>query len=98
MKETLTLLERCQRDIWDNRLKKHDGTKIVISLSQEELTEAIANTLKQAAEAFIQIAKDARDEHNVARHGDSFYDAYDRVIDALTDAQKVLLGEYNENV
>jgi len=62
---------------------------------EARLNEAIANTLKQAAEEMLRVAKDARDEHNVARHGDSFYDAYDRVIDALTDAQR-LLGEDND--
>ncbi len=89
--ETLTLLERCQREAREEiSLSIQDGT-----LSPEKVDEIIANTLKQAAEALEGMKYDYdRNLEGYNYYSDPTY-AHNQ---ALTDAQKILLGENNENV
>jgi len=91
MKETL--LQRCQQLAHETYCK--DQGVLPIGLNAERmpwLDEAIANTLKQAAEEVGSIPERSNEDfeneplHPVA----SFNTGYNS---ALTDAQKVLLGE-----
>jgi hypothetical protein len=55
----------------------------------EELDTLISTTAHAVHEAtvaeVVRIIRDVRDEHNVARHGENYEDAYYRVLTALTD-------------
>ena len=92
MKETLTLLEQCQREFDKNfemknfalYSKKHD-----IPATTTEIKYLLADTLKEAAEALegMKILELCEDKDT---------DLYEREVgynQALTDAQKLLLGE-----
>jgi len=96
MKETLTLLERCQREHQDATYRVLSDLQIGKASLQDAfdvIDTLAANTLKQAAEALegrkatIHPIDDAHIFYNK-----QMWNA------ALTDAQKMLTGEYNENV
>ena len=87
MKETLTLLERCQREAYEEWNKLAGG-----NLSVPEILDTLtANTLKQAAESLtdgVMLGSDGT--------RNCYFIPMER-IDALTDAQR-LLGEDNETM
>ncbi len=94
-KETLTLLERCQREAREKFAYHIKGEKVNLPLIYvEDLDDVVANTLKQAAGALEGMKKNhgydlptndfCYSEHDVNRSYDS----------ALTEAQR-LLGEDN---
>jgi hypothetical protein len=89
MKETL--LQRCQR-LAREKYAQDSGEKAHNLLSAEELDELIANTLKQAAEEVGSIIeKSNEDFENEPLHPVApFNTGYNT---ALTEAQKVLIGE-----
>jgi len=106
MKETLTLLERCQREAREKLLKlyrEHNLLKhnVFSTTNQDERYEkeffdeldlAIANTLKQAAEEIEKLK-----ENIDVTYGEQYWATVveEKIIDALTDAQKVIRGEDN---
>ncbi len=82
MKETLTLLERCQREARETFWEQLDADGI------KKMDALIANTLKQAAEALEgmkqEIFGDPEMNLNIKKQSRN---------KTLTDARKVLLGE-----
>ena len=93
MKETL--LQRCQREAREKLVTPWDyyndaeGTERYIK--EEDIDQILANTLKQAAEA-LEGMKGKEIIHLGSRDtkAEQFY------AQALTDAQKLLLGEDND--
>jgi hypothetical protein len=110
MKETLTLLERCQREAKEQTSKlaaayQSDSMEFdysVLEIPEKDLqtyvSEAIANTLKQAAEALegIKIVMDYEEQqYHYSIDLTSKYNAIQHN-KTLTDAQKLLLGDDNK--
>jgi hypothetical protein len=100
MKETL-LLQRCIQHFEANHL---DGDKVQGGqmIATTEVVEIITHTLKQAAEALGQHEFQMNIDEYLPKVK-AWQGGYDRPFDdgyaqALTDAQKLLLGEDNENV
>lgn len=101
MKETL--LQRCQRLAPNNRgelinLTANPECDPTLIFTFDEVKDIIANTLKQAAEEFIQLL----DRYEIITTGEDSYPTGNvskkHVLAALTEAQRLLLGEDNENV
>jgi hypothetical protein len=89
MKETLTLLERCQREAmeklhgWTVNVLEHQVERDYIASFMDTL---IANTLKQAAEALEELSEK------------QFYDSREEALagkSAFLQAQRLLVGEDN---
>jgi hypothetical protein len=105
MKETL--LQRCQREA---REKFNEDTAGEVSFYTETINEIIANTLKQAAEEVLNGMIISWSPCGSCNNCETATSACERIIEArtenrvrneiintLTDAQKLLLGENNEN-
>jgi hypothetical protein len=95
-KETLTLLERCQREVREMQKRSFDG-----DLSDKKINELIVFTLKQAAEELDKIAKSLKEEvHHLYNEGLNMQYSktlWNSGINKLnTEAQKVLLGELDK--
>jgi len=91
MKETLTLLERCQREARE-KLQDFDFEQIWSDEGAEKLNlmvdTLIANTLKQAAEALEGMKKDiSGDVESATGFPEAVNYGY---TNALTDAQRLL--------
>jgi hypothetical protein len=84
MKETLTLLERLQREAREYLLAEN------VDATAHSINQAIANTLKQAAEALDVLTKnnEASDDCKTGEHWATH--GYPK---GITDAQKILLGK-----
>jgi len=89
MKETL--LTKLQREA-----REYFMTDNHTSVDAEKLNTLIANTLKQAAEALEGMKHICTEECYCCGHPPCEYEMGHT--DALTDAQKVLLGEDNGNL
>ena len=100
MKETL--LQRCQREFWE----KNGNPDSLSSVSQFHpdvqgrlpavINEAIANTLKQAAEEWQGITKNIQYSKPVGlppQVSQGFQLGVDTILAALTGAQKLIRGE-----
>ena len=87
MKETLTLLERCQREAREKvfNINNYNGSSVG-SITLKDLNDLIANTLKQAAEEIGKMRQSFMP--------DSYSDDWDNI--SRTEAQKILLGENND--
>ncbi len=81
MKQTLTLLERCQREAREKFGFISDSN----FPTNEDINTLIAHTLKQAAEALEGL----KEEHTPLHDAHKFYHVKDRN-QALTDAQKII--------
>jgi hypothetical protein len=103
MKETL--LQRCQREareLFEVNGLLEDKNWLGKGMAEQKievlLSLAIANTLKQAAES-LEGMKDREEQIRMLVEQKSIDRIYTNgKIDALTDAQRLLLGEDNENV
>ncbi len=91
MKETLTLLERCQRDAREMQKQSYDG-----DLTDKEINELIVFTLKQAAEVLEGKKKEEPPHAGYTAVEAGMYSYAKGYNKALTDAQRLLLGEDND--
>lgn len=95
--ETLTLLERCQREarlkMWSFLDDKNQMDMDAVCQFEKALDTLIANTLKQAAEALEGLKTE--EPLYVGKTQYEFYKGDIRWVanHALTDAQKLLRGE-----
>ena len=99
-----TLLERCQREAREKfrcRCGDERCEANVVRFSFNKMDILVANTLKQAAEEYTRIIDKVVEKQRirVVYKSDRMYIAAlaREIKEALTDAQKLIRGEDNEN-